>query len=197
VILVTGGARSGKSTLAERLATELSGRVLYVATAEPGDDEMRLRIERHRARRPSEWGTLAAPRDAVRRLEEIEGQWDTILFDCLTLYTTNLLLERERESPDPEVALAREMQDLADYLARSWPQAVVVTNEVGTGIVPADRLSRLFRDLQGRVNQVFARAADEVYLCVSGIPLKIKGPGSPWATADTGADGSSPTRPAS
>lgn len=196
MILVTGGARSGKSTLAERLATGLGGRVLYVATAEPGDDEMHLRIERHRTRRPSEWGTLDAPRDAVRRLEEVEGQWDTILFDCLTLYTTNLLLEREGESPDPEVVLASEMQGLADYLARSWPQAVVVTNEVGTGIVPADRLSRLFRDLQGRVNQVFARTADEVYLCVSGIPLKIKGPGSPWA-ANAGADVPPPTRPAS
>jgi adenosyl cobinamide kinase/adenosyl cobinamide phosphate guanylyltransferase len=89
------------------------------------------------------------------------------------------------------------MQGLADYLARSWPQAVVVTNEVGTGIVPADRLSRLFRDLQGRVNQVFARTADEVYLCVSGIPLKIKGPGSPWAAAGAVVDGSSPTRPES
>ena len=196
MILVTGGARSGKSTLAERLAAGLGGRVLYVATAESGDDEMRLRIERHQARRPSEWGTLAAPRDAVQRLEEVEGQWDTILFDCLTLYTTNLLLEKENGSPDPEVVLAQEMQGLADYLARNWPQAVVVTNEVGAGIVPADPLSRLFRDLQGRVNQVFARAADDVYLCVSGIPLKIKGPGSPWAST-AGADGPPPTRPTS
>ena len=196
MILVTGGARSGKSTLAERLAAGLGGRVLYVATAESGDDEMRLRIERHQARRPSEWGTLAAPRDAVKRLEEVEGQWDTILFDCLTLYTTNLLLERENGSPDPEVVLAQEMQGLADYLARNWPQAVVVTNEVGAGIVPADPLSRLFRDLQGRVNQVFARAADDVYLCVSGIPLKIKGPGSPWVST-AGADGPPPTRPGS
>lgn len=180
MILVTGGTRSGKSTLAERLAADFGGRVLYVATAEPGDDEMRLRIERHQAGRPPEWGTLTAPRDVVERLREVEGQWDTILFDCLTLYTTNLLLEKEAESPDPEVVLAYDMQGLADYLAERWPRSVVVTNEVGSGIVPAHRLSRLFRDLQGRVNQVFARKADEVYLCVSGIPLKIKGPGSPW-----------------
>jgi adenosylcobinamide kinase/adenosylcobinamide-phosphate guanylyltransferase len=182
MILVTGGTRSGKSTLAERLAADFGGRVLYVATAEPGDDEMRLRIERHQAGRPPEWGTLNAPRDAVELLREEEGKWDTILFDCLTLYTTNLLLEKEAESPDPEVVLARGMQTLADYLTESWPQSVVVTNEVGSGIVPVHRLSRLFRDLQGRVNQVFARKADEVYLCVSGIPVKIKGPGSPWPT---------------
>ena len=178
MILVTGGARSGKSTLAERLAADFGGRVLYVATAEAGDAEMRLRIERHQIRRPPEWGTLTAPRDAVERLREVEEQWDTILFDCLTLYTTNLLLEKEAESPDPEVLLANDMRGLADYLAERWPRSVVVTNEVGTGIVPADPLSRLFRDLQGRVNQVFAHRADEVYLCVSGIPLKIKGSGA-------------------
>jgi adenosylcobinamide kinase/adenosylcobinamide-phosphate guanylyltransferase len=182
MILVTGGTRSGKSTLAERLAADYGGRVLYVATAEPGDDEMRLRIERHQAGRPPEWGTLAAPRDAVSALREVEGEWDTVLFDCLTLYATNLMLEQEADSPDPEVVLAESMQGLADYLSENWLQSVVVTNEVGSGIVPVHRLSRLFRDLQGRVNQLFARKADEVYLCVSGIPLKIKGPGSPWPT---------------
>jgi len=197
MILVTGGARSGKSTLAERLATDFGGRVLYVATAEPRDEEMRLRIERHQAARSPEWGTLVAPRDAVERLREVEGDWDTLLLDCLTLYTTTLLLEEEAGSSDPEVALAQVMQDLADYLSDHWPQAVVVTNEVGTGIVPGDRLSRLFRDLQGRVNQAFARRADEVYLCVSGIPIKIKGQGSlqpageqSTRPADTRVDGS-------
>ncbi len=183
MILVTGGTRSGKSSLAERLATEFGGRVLYVATAEPGDDEMRLRIERHQADRPVEWGTLTAPRDAVSKLREVEGRWDTILFDCLTLYTTNLLLEKEADSPDPETVLTHDMHSLADYLAASWPQCIVVTNEVGSGIVPVHRLSRLFRDLQGRVNQLFARKADEVYLCVSGIPLKIKGTGATWPVA--------------
>jgi adenosylcobinamide kinase/adenosylcobinamide-phosphate guanylyltransferase len=177
MILVTGGTRSGKSGTAERLAGWLGGRVLYVATAEPGDDEMRLRIERHQAARPAGWGTLNAPRDAVNRLREVEGQWDTILFDCLTLYATNMLLEHEADSPDPELVLTEDMQDLADYIAEFWPQSVVVTNEVGSGIVPVHRLSRLFRDLQGRVNQLFAGKADEVYFCVSGIPLKIKGAG--------------------
>ena len=183
MILVTGGTRSGKSSLAERLATEYGGRVLYVATAEPGDEEMRLRIERHQADRPAEWGTLNAPRDAVTRLRAVEGRWDTVLFDCLTLYTTNLLLENEADSPDPETVLTEDMYGLADYLAEKWPQCVVVTNEVGSGIVPIHRLSRLFRDLQGRVNQLFARKADEVYFCVSGIPLKIKGPGASWPAA--------------
>lgn len=183
MILVTGGTRSGKSSLAERLAQQFGGRVLYVATAEPGDDEMRLRIERHQAARPPEWGTLNAPRDAIAALRAVEGQWDTILFDCLTLYATNLLLEREAESPDPEVVLAEDLHDLAEYLVAEWPRSVVVTNEVGSGIVPMDRLSRLFRDLQGRANQLFAAKADEVYFCVSGIPLKIKGSGAGWPVA--------------
>jgi adenosylcobinamide kinase/adenosylcobinamide-phosphate guanylyltransferase len=180
MILVTGGTRSGKSSTAERLAADMGGRVLYVATAEPGDDEMRLRIERHQAARPADWGTLNAPRDAVEALRALEGQWDTILFDCLTLYATNLLLEYEADSPDPEVILAEDMELLGDYLKEKWPNSVIVTNEVGSGIVPVHRLSRLFRDLQGRVNQLFARKADEVYFCVSGIPMKIKGEGSPW-----------------
>ncbi len=183
MILVTGGTRSGKSTTAERLAAAFGGRILYVATAEPGDDEMRLRIERHQAARPADWGTLNAPRDAVSALRAVEGRWDTVLFDCLTLYATNMLLEREADSPDPEVVLAEDMLALADYLVGSWPQAVVVTNEVGSGIVPVHRLSRLFRDLQGRANQLFAQKADEVYFCVSGIPLKIKGAGAAWPPA--------------
>jgi adenosylcobinamide kinase / adenosylcobinamide-phosphate guanylyltransferase len=178
MILVTGGTRSGKSTMAERLAASYGGRILYVATAEPGDDEMRLRIERHQAARPPEWGTLNAPRDAVTALRAVEGEWDTILFDCLTLYATNMLLEHEADHPDPEMVLTEDLQTLADYLTRAWPQSVIVTNEVGSGIVPVHRLSRIFRDLQGRANQLFAAQSEEVYFCVSGIPLKIKGPGA-------------------
>lgn len=183
MILVTGGTRSGKSNLAEQLAGEMGGRILYVATAEAGDEEMRQRIERHQAQRPKEWGTLTAPRNALDLLRRAEGEWDTLLFDCLTLYVTNLLLEQEADSPDPEISLLADMRLLASYLAEAWPQAVVVTNEVGSGIVPGDRLSRLFRDLQGRVNQLFARTAQDVYFCVSGIPVKVKGQGTPWPAA--------------
>lgn len=175
VILVTGGTRSGKSRLAEQLAADFSGRVLYVATAEPGDDEMRARIEKHQAARPKEWGTLTAPRNAVDLLRNEEGRWDTLLFDCLTLYVTNLILDHEPEHRDPETILAGDMIALADYLKQHWSQSVVVTNEVGSGIVPVDPLSRLFRDLQGRTNQLFAERAEAVYFCVSGIPVKIKG----------------------
>ncbi len=175
MILVTGGTRSGKSSTAERLAGELGGRVLYVATAEARDEEMKLRIERHQADRPADWGTLDAPRDGVKLLREREGEWDTVLFDCLTLYVTNLVLEHEPEYRDPEAILAEDMRELADYLAENWPQSIVVTNEVGSGIVPVDPLSRLFRDLQGRSNQLFASRADKVYFCVSGIPVQVKG----------------------
>ena len=156
-----------------------------MATAEPGDDEMRLRIERHQAARPAEWGTLNAPRDVIAALRAVEGQWDSILFDCLTLYTTNLLLEREADSPDPEIILSQGPgATWPTTWSSRWPRSVVVTNEVGSGIVPVHRLSRLFRDLQGRVNQLFASKADEVFFCVSGLPLKIKGPGSPFAGLD-------------
>jgi adenosylcobinamide kinase / adenosylcobinamide-phosphate guanylyltransferase len=198
VILVTGGARSGKSGLAERLATDLAakagGGVLYVASAEARDDEMRRRIERHQARRPATWGTLEAPFDAVPRLREHEGRWGALLFDCLTLYLSNLMFaEAARAALGPgaegggfdpsqlpealvdlEATLLARMEALAGYLRSAWPQSVVVTNEVGSGIVPGDPLSRLFQDLQGRANQAFARDADEVYLCVSGLPLRLK-----------------------
>jgi adenosylcobinamide kinase / adenosylcobinamide-phosphate guanylyltransferase len=187
VILITGGARSGKSVLAERLAAELAapspGRVLYVATAEPRDEEMAHRIEHHQAHRPRGWGTLEAPRDAIELLRGQEGGWDVLLFDCLTLYTTNFLLtllgqHGERLGELGEQRLEEQSLEhlgaLATYLAGNWPRSVVVTNEVGSGIVPDSPLGRLFRDVQGRVNQAFAHTAAEVYLCVSGIPLRLK-----------------------
>ena len=197
MILVTGGARSGKSATAERLATGLAagtvaqsaaagGRVLYVASAEARDEEMARRIARHQARRPDHWGTLEAPREAIARLRAVEGHWDCVLFDCLTLYISNLLLGAEpppageiapggaAPGTDLEDRLLTELGELARYLRTAWPRSVVVTNEVGSGIVPGDPLSRLFQDLQGMANQAFAREADEVYLCACGIPLRLK-----------------------
>jgi len=182
LILITGGARSGKSRMAERLASEAGGRVLCVATAEDSDTEMSARIAHHQARRPSEWGTLEVPCDVVPALREEEGGWDTLIVDCLTLWITNLLFAfspgvHDAETlpeHDAEALPAERVEELAAYLAASWPQAIVVTNEVGSGIVPADPTARLFRDIQGRANQRFAAHADEVYLCVSGIPLRVK-----------------------
>jgi adenosylcobinamide kinase / adenosylcobinamide-phosphate guanylyltransferase len=196
MILVTGGARSGKSATAERLATGLAaewaarsapgspapgGRVLYVASAEARDEEMARRIARHQARRPAHWGTLEAPSRAISRLQAAEGRWDCLLFDCLTLYISNLLLAAEtppavEAAPGTELEdrLLTELGDLARYLRTAWPRSVVVTNEVGSGIVPGDPLSRLFQDLQGMANQAFARESDEVYLCACGIPLRLK-----------------------
>jgi adenosylcobinamide kinase / adenosylcobinamide-phosphate guanylyltransferase len=128
------------------------------------------------------------PREAIARLRAVEGRWDCLLFDCLTLYISNLLLGAE---PPPageaapggaapgtelEVRLLTELGELARYLHTVWPRSVVVTNEVGSGIVPGDPLSRLFQDLQGMANQAFAREADEVYLCACGIPLRLKPP---------------------
>lgn len=152
--------------------------MLYVATAEGSDPEMSARIAHHRARRSAEWGTLEVPRDVVPALREEEGRWGVLLLDCLTLWITNLLFAEGSGGSDAESALAERVEELAAYLTVSWPRAIVVTNEVGSGIVPADPATRLFRDIQGRANQRFAEHAEEVYLCASGIPLRIKGENS-------------------
>lgn len=174
MILVTGGARSGKSAFAQRLAGAWGGRVLYAATAEAKDEEMDLRIRRHRAARPGDWGTLEVPRDAVVRLRSVETHWDILLFDCLTFYLSNLVLSGNETDPDFEVRVMEHLTALADYLSARWYRSIVVTNEVGSGLVPAARLSRIFRDMQGWANQYFAQKSEQVYLCVCGLPVCIK-----------------------
>ncbi len=163
-ILITGGARSGKSALAERLALGLGPAPVYVATAEAGDGEMADRIAAHQARRGPHWSLIEAPRDLSAALEHSDRA--PRLVDCLTLWVSNLMLA----DADCEAAA----HGLAAALARQRHPVVLVTNEVGSGIVPDNALARRFRDAAGRVNQIVAEAADEVYLCVAGQPLKVK-----------------------
>jgi adenosylcobinamide kinase/adenosylcobinamide-phosphate guanylyltransferase len=176
LILVTGGARAGKSTFAEQLARQLGGEeVCYLATAEPGDDEMRARITAHRAARPAGWRTVEAPRDvgAVLRGLMIPARptpW-VVLLDCLTLLVSNVLLAHGGEDAWP--AVEAEITDVLRFAEQSVT-VIVVTNEVGMGIVPEHRLARVYRDLLGRANQRLASMAAFVYLVVSGIPLEIK-----------------------
>ena len=166
LVLVTGGARSGKSRIAEGRVAELApaGPWRYVATAEALDDEMISRIARHQARRGPGWSTVEAPRDPARALGE-----RCTLIDCLTLLVSNLMLDGRS---DDEVLAA------CDALAQAARQApipvVIVTNEVGHGIVPEHPLARRFRDLQGWANQAVAREAEEVLLVTAGLPLRIK-----------------------
>ncbi|MBE0428294.1 MAG: bifunctional adenosylcobinamide kinase/adenosylcobinamide-phosphate guanylyltransferase [Thermoleophilia bacterium] len=178
MIFITGGARSGKSSLAERLAREHGGRVTYIATARAGDAEMGDRIAGHRRRRPREWQTVEAYDDLPGAVEAALAGGGTVLVDCLTVYISNLLLS---QGPGSGMRLEKlvdgEMERLAGLcVSRSEGngRVILVSNEVGMGIVPDNALARVFRDLAGRANQKLAAVADEVYLCVSGLPVRVK-----------------------
>ena len=165
IILFTGGAISGKSTRAEARARSFPGRPVYVATAEALDAEMRERIAKHRARRGNEWLECETPLELVTALAETDGQ-GARLVDCLTLWLSNLMhAERDWE---------REAILLAEMLARQNSPVVLVTNEVGLGIVPDNALARRFRDAAGILNQMVARVADEVEFVVAGLPMRVK-----------------------
>lgn len=163
--LVLGGARSGKSTYAERLASGFPAPWRYVATAQAFDEEMRERIVQHRARRGEGWATVEAPFDLVAALTETPKR-QPVLIDCLTLWLSNHMLAGH----DFEA----ESDRLAAVLARPRGPWFVVSNEVGLGLVPDNALGRRFRDAQGRLNQKVAEAADRVVLMVAGLPMQVK-----------------------
>lgn len=167
ITFITGGARSGKSTLALSLASNIAGRKAYIATCEPLDEEMRERIERHRAERSEDWETFEEPVDISALIRDISGKYEAVLIDCLTLWLSNVI---GRGLDAGEMS-----QELTQSLDGASCNVIVVSNEVGMGIVPEGELSRRFRDMAGRLNQIVAAVADEVYLSVSGIPIKIKG----------------------
>ena len=181
LILVTGGARSGKSRLAEEMALTAGGPVVYLATAGGYDGEMAARVRVHRSRRPAGWATLEEPLAVAESLEKADAAGGTLILDCLTLWLTNLLLERYNEQATPQTQLLweREILDAVSVFvdkAKTMPfRVIVVTNEVGLGVVPGNPLGRIYRDLAGRANQLVAAAADAVFLTVSGIPIRIKG----------------------
>lgn len=182
LILITGGARSGKSTFAEGKVKECGKNVLYVATSKPIDDEMKQRIAKHRAQRPSDWETLEEYKDLDMAIaNSVQGK-DAVLLDCVTIMITNLMLDKAndwdsltRENVEEiENSIQHQIERLISLSKMSEIPFVLVTNEIGLGIVPATTMSRDFRDIAGRMNQLIAKAADEVYFCVSGIPMKIK-----------------------
>ncbi|MDE1897137.1 MAG: bifunctional adenosylcobinamide kinase/adenosylcobinamide-phosphate guanylyltransferase [Rhodospirillales bacterium] len=165
VILITGGARSGKSVYAEGRALALPGVPHYIATAEAGDDEMAARIAVHRARRGQDWQVREAPLDLAQALEATDGAGPRLV-DCLTLWLSNLMFAEM----NVQAAAAR----LCDVARGQVSPVIFVTNEVGMGIVPENVLARRFRDEAGRLNQEIAALADEVQLVVSGYPLRVK-----------------------
>ena len=180
IVLITGGARSGKSAFAEKLARQAGPRVAYIATAEVGDGEMAERVALHRLRRPAEWQTHEAPAQAENAIDAIAAakQAELILFDCLTVYTSNALLAQPEDAPVPlRRATVLAAVDRLLAAAGRFPGTVVfVTNEVGDGIVPDNALARRFRDAAGRLNQQLAASVDDVVLVVAGLPLTLKGP---------------------
>lgn len=172
VILLTGGARSGKSRYALELATPYRKKA-YVATAEPVDEEMRQRIARHRQERPASFLTIEAPFELGEAIRSLPGDIEVAVVDCLTVWLGNLMHRRgteDAEFPEIETFLAA-IQSVACDL-------IIVTNEVGMGIVPHNRMAREFRDLSGELNRKMAHIADQVILVVSGIPVQIKEGGS-------------------
>lgn len=183
ITLVTGGVRSGKSHYAEALARK-EERVLYIATALAFDDEMRERIRLHLTRRPASWLTLEAYKDLDERLEALKDSFDCILLDCLTVMATNLIFDdptfdcdtaSEGEKARIQAEILRQVEKLCLWLKENNKSGILVTNEVGMGIVPENRLARYFRDVAGRVNQLAAAEADEAWLVCCGLPVKLKG----------------------
>jgi adenosyl cobinamide kinase/adenosyl cobinamide phosphate guanylyltransferase len=167
LVLVTGGARSGKSRFAESRLAELAPPPwLYVATCEPRDDELRARVRLHVERRGDRFRTVEAPRDPAAALRASSAG---ALLDCVTLWLTNLLLDGA-----PDEALLAAVDDLAAAARAAAGPTVLVTNEVGAGIVPDNALARRFRDLAGLANQRLAAASDEAHLVVSGLPVRLK-----------------------
>ena len=163
--LVIGGARSGKSRHAETLVGQCAAPHAYIATAQAFDDEMRARIDEHRARRSADWQTIDAPFELVSALNDVPDR-QSVLIDCLTLWLTNVMLAERN--------VDQESRQLADVLAKPRGPWFVVSNEVGLGIVPDNPLGRRFRDAAGRLNQMVAERASSVIFMVAGLPMKVK-----------------------
>lgn len=171
LVLILGGARSGKSSFAQTLAQQRGGdNVLFIATAQVGDEEMRVRIAQHRTARPATWRTLEVPREIARTLATTPVA-PVVILDCVTLWVSNVLLADENRAIE---TMTREVEDLLAWYHTSTSELIIVSNEVGMGIVPDNSLARAYRDLLGTVNRKLAEAADEVFLLVAGLPVEIK-----------------------
>lgn len=182
---ILGGARSGKSELAERIAAESGSGVTVIATMEPGDDELKARVAAHRWRRPASWHTVEEARDVLRVASDAPVD-HLLVLDCVTMWVSNLLLgDGEMDEVSPIVEQGRRsamvtdaVGEFAKWAARSERQVVVVSNEVGLGIVPPYPLGRLFRDVHGNANRILASKAARVYYLVAGLALELRALGA-------------------
>jgi adenosylcobinamide kinase/adenosylcobinamide-phosphate guanylyltransferase len=177
LVLVLGGSRSGKSEFAEKIAAQMGERVIYIATAAVLDDEMAERVRLHRIRRPQLWETVEEEKNVLAVLQK-GRQGDVFILDCVTIWLTNLLLDKNNSSP--EVSLAKKKEYILEQAVKlantveTGLHLIAVSNEVGQGLVPENSLGRVFRDLSGKVNQIIAARAEQVFLTVAGIPVDIK-----------------------
>lgn len=180
IILCSGGARSGKSEFAEQLALSLKGRKAYVATGQAFDDEMKDRIKKHQLRRGKEWITFEIPLYLHKNWEQIKNVSDVILIDCLTMFTSNHVfahgdINTQEDSNRIESIILEELRLLLQEINNSNDKTVIfVTNEIGLGIVPENKLARYCRDITGRVNREVASAANKMYLTISGVTIELK-----------------------
>ena len=169
LIFITGGARSGKSGFALKLAEKRGRNAAYIATGEPKDSEMKRRISAHRKSKPKEWITCEEPLDPASKLLKLDKKTGVAIIDCITLLVSNLVL-----AGIPEPKIIYQAEKIAENAGKSGFDVIVVSNELGSGVVPENKLARDFRDTAGRVNQLLAKASDKAYLMVSGLPVKLK-----------------------
>lgn len=184
LILVTGGARSGKSSFAEKHVKNIDGNILYIATAIAFDEEMKDRIKKHQSVRPANWDTYEGYEHLDKVILDRGEAYSGLMLDCVTLWVTNLFFKyidtedydnlSQEEVNDVEKKIMEEVHKMINQLRETSIEAVFVTNELGSSLVPENKLGRIFRDIQGRINQQLGNACDEVYLVVCGQPLKIK-----------------------
>jgi adenosylcobinamide kinase/adenosylcobinamide-phosphate guanylyltransferase len=173
LILILGGAGSGKSAFAQRLAQQKAEKVLFVATAEAKDSEMTMRIRRHRRRRPGQWHTVEEPLELARVIGEAASH-QVVIVDCLTLWVSNLLQADEAQKPSgQEATVLAAARGLVDAYENGEATLIMVSNEVGMGLVPPYPMGRLYRDVLGRVNQLLAAQANRVYLMVAGLAVEL------------------------
>jgi adenosylcobinamide kinase/adenosylcobinamide-phosphate guanylyltransferase len=172
---ILGGARAGKSRFAQELAAKLGKRVLFVATGEPLDEEMSARIKAHQRSRPRNWKTLEVPTDVAKAMKGKIGDAEVVIIDCLTLLVSNLMGAEEANAETLEKKVNAELEKLVAFVKTTKAQFIIVSNEVGLGVVPAYPAGRVYRDALGMANQMLARNADEVYFMVAGIPIPLKG----------------------
>ena len=179
ITLLLGGARSGKSSYAQRLAEDSGKSVIFLATAQALDDEMSARIKKHQAERPADWQTLEIPLDIMSHVGEIIS--DVIILDCMTLLTTNILMQFVKDDLVDEVlfteAIRKEMDELLAAIRAGKQEWLIISNEIGLGLVPPYQMGRVYRDLLGWANQRLAHEADKVIFMVAGIPMNVKSDG--------------------